>query len=165
MKRYLYIARHARAEDGSYFLGDFGRELTPSGIIDAARMGKHLALKGIKPDLIYSSSAPRAHQTARIMAEQMDYADEAIQTMKDLYDSGARAYLQIISTTPNDCVHLMICGHNPDVSFFAEYLTNADIGSMSKGAVVTIEFNNLTWAQVSARTGKFISYDAPKQLK
>lgn len=165
MKRYLYLVRHAKAEEGSSFFGDFDRELTPSGTIDAARMGKFLADKGLKPDLLVSSSAARAFQTARIIAEQLSYDYEAIKTTRDLYDNGPKAYLAAVTTAPDNCHRLMVFGHNPDISYFAEYLTNNDIGSMSKGGVVVIEFNHLEWGEVSSRTGKFISYDAPKQFR
>jgi phosphohistidine phosphatase len=165
MKRYLYIVRHAKAEDGSSFFGDFERELTSSGTIDAARMGKFLADKGLKPDLLVSSSAARAFQTARIIAEQLHYEYEAIKTTRDLYDNGPKAYLAAVTSAPDKCQHLMVFGHNPDISYFAEYLTNHNIGSMSKGSVVIVEFDNLDWNEVSSRTGKFISYDAPKQFR
>ncbi|WP_041341067.1 SixA phosphatase family protein [Runella slithyformis] len=165
MKRYLYIVRHAKAEDSSSFFGDFDRELTSSGTIDAARMGKFLADKGLKPDLLISSSAARAFQTARIIAEQLHYEYDAITTTRDLYDNGPKAYLAAVTTAPDKCHHLMVFGHNPDITYFAEYLTNHDIGSMSKGSVVIVEFDNLDWREVSSRTGKFISYDAPKQFR
>jgi phosphohistidine phosphatase len=165
MKRYLYIVRHAKAEDGLPFFKDFERELTTSGIIDATRMGKYLADQGLKPDLLVSSSAVRAFQTAQLMAEQLGYATEKIQTTRGLYDNGPKSYLAAVNTAPSTCRSLMVFGHNPDISYFAEYLTNADIGSMSKGSVVLVEFDNLEWEAVSARTGKFISYESPKQFK
>ncbi|MFN8344339.1 MAG: histidine phosphatase family protein [Spirosomataceae bacterium] len=165
MKRSLYIVRHAKAEDGLPFFKDFERELTTSGIIDATRMGKLLADKGLKPDLIVSSSAARAFQTAQLMAEQLGYAADKIQTSRGLYDNGPKSYLSAVNSTPASCQSLMLFGHNPDVSYFAEYLTNADIGSMSKGSFVLIEFDNLEWEAVSARTGTFVSYESPKQFK
>lgn len=165
MKRHLYIVRHAKAEDGSSFFGDFSRELTTAGQIDAARMGKFLAENGLKPDLLVSSSAARAYQTAQIMAEQLGYEVEKIQTTRQLYDEGPKAYLAAVNTAPQSCQHLLIFGHNPDVTYFAEYLSNANIDSMSKGSVVRIDFDNLEWAEVSARTGTFVSYDTPKQLR
>ncbi len=165
MKRYLYIVRHAKAEEGGAFFKDFDRELTTSGIMDAARMGKFLAEKGLTPQLLLSSSAARAFQTAQIMSEQLGYPKEGIRSTRNLYDGGPRAYLSAVNTSPETCQYLMIFGHNPDVSYFAEYLTGADIGSMSKGGVVTVEFENLEWEAVSAHTGKLISYDFPKQFK
>jgi phosphohistidine phosphatase len=163
MKRYLYLVRHATAEDGSFYLPDFNRELTPEGIIEAARMGKRLSDTNLKPNFMISSSAARAYQTAKIMAEQLGYDIETIETSATLYDGGAKAYMAAITETDNNCLHLMVFGHNPDISFFAEYLTHADIGQMSKSGVVSIEFDNLDWAEVSARTGKLIGYNRPNQ--
>lgn len=163
MKRFLYIVRHAKAVDD--FFNDFGRELTTSGVLDASKMGKFLADKGVEPHLIVSSSAPRALKTAQLMAEQLNYPQGSIQATRDLYDKGPNAYLAAVNTAPEACESLLIFGHNPDVTYFAEYLTNSRIDVMSKGSVVTIELENLTWAGVSANTGRFISYDAPKQLK
>jgi len=164
MKRYLYIVRHAKAEDGGLFFNDFERELTASGTMDAAKMGRFLAEKGLKPYLLVSSSAPRALKTAQVMAEQLGFPIENIKTTRDLYDQGPKAYLSAVNTAPDNCQYLLIFGHNPDVSYFAEYLANAHIGSMSKGSVVAIEFDNLNWKDVSASTGTFISYDTPKEL-
>ena len=163
MMRYLYIVRHAKAEDSVSFFKDFERELTASGITDDARMGKFLKDQGLVPDLMISSSASRAFQTAQIFGEQLQYDKEHIQTTRNLYDGGPRSYLKAVNSAPDDCIHLMLFGHNPDVSYFAEYLTNTDIESMSKGSVVKIEFEGLKWNEVAAQTGKYVSYHTPKQ--
>jgi phosphohistidine phosphatase len=163
MKRYLYLVRHATAEDGSFYLPDFNRELTPEGIIEAARMGKRLSDSNLKPDLLMSSSAARAFQTAKIMAEQLGFDVEKIETSATLYDGGPKAYMATINAADNECKHLMVFGHNPDISFFAEYLTHSDIGQISQATVVTIEFEGLAWAEVSARTGKFVSCSRPNK--
>lgn len=165
MKRYLYIVRHAKAEDSSSFFNDFNRELTPAGTMDAARMGKFLAEQGLKPDQLVSSSAARAFQTSRIMAEQLGVGEEQIQTTRDLYDGGPKAYLSAVNNAPAHAENVMIFGHNPDVSFFAEYLTHASLDSMSKGSVVVVEFENMEWATVSAKTGKFLNYYSPKEFR
>lgn len=163
MKRYLYLIRHATAEDGSFYLPDFNRELTPEGIIQAARIGKRLSDNHLLPDLMISSSAPRAFQTAKVMAEQLDFDIEKIEPSDILYDGGAKAYMATINSISSNYEQVLVFGHNPDISFFAEYLTHADIGQMNKSGVVTIEFDDLDWAEVSARTGKFVSYIHPKE--
>ena len=165
MKRQLLVVRHARAEEGSYLSADFDRQLTSSGNADAARMGEFLAQQGFKPDFVVSSLAPRALQTAKIMGEQLGFAESQIQTTRDLYDGGPKAYLAAITNAPASAQTVLIFGHNPDVSYFSEYLTHHSIGSMSKGSVVVIAFEDLDWAAVSARTGKFVDYYAPKSLR
>jgi phosphohistidine phosphatase len=164
MKRTLYIVRHAKAEDGSAYMPDHDRELLPEGIMAAARVGRHLREKGISATHWVSSTAPRARNTAKVMAEQLGIDPETIVLEPTLYDGGPRAYLAVLNGLPDTCESAMIFGHNPDVSYFSEYLTHQDIGSMSKGSVAAVTFENLRWAEVSGRTGFLSFYVTPKEL-
>lgn len=160
----LYIVRHAKAEDRAMFLADHDRQLTSEGIIAAARMGRYLRSKAIKPDVIVSSTAPRAADTARVLAEQLGYDPAQIRLEETLFDGGPKAYLAIINALPSEVQSFMIVGHNPDVSYLAEFLTHQSLSSMSKGAVIAITFGDLNWAEVSGRTGSVQFRMAPKQL-
>jgi phosphohistidine phosphatase len=165
MTRNLYIVRHATAEDASFFQRDHDRELTPEGIMEAARMGRYLNAKNCQPDAIVSSTAARALKTAQLMAEQLGFAPVNVGAVANLFDGGPRAYLAAVNTAPTDCAALMLVGHNPDVSYFAEFLTHQVVGYMDKGEVIAIEFKNLTWAEISGRTGRVLFQIAPNQVK
>ncbi|GAB3171928.1 SixA phosphatase family protein [Telluribacter humicola] len=165
MKKTLYLVRHAHTEDRAPMFKDFERELTGRGVMDAARMGRHLAQQEITVNRIVTSSAVRAYQTAKVMAEQLHFDVDAIESWDNLYDGGPQAYLKAINATPEDCQWLMLCGHNPDISYFAEYLTRSDVGSMEKGSVAIFEFEDLNWAEVSGKTGTFVRYESPKQFR
>lgn len=160
----LYIVRHAKAEDRATFMADHDRQLTPEGIIAAARMGRYLLHKEVKPDVLVSSTAPRAKNTARVLAEQLGHDPEQIRLNDALFDGGPKAYLAAVNALPGEVQSAMIVGHNPDVSYFVEFLTHQSIGSMSKGAVVAVTFGDLTWAEVSGRTGSVAFQMTPKQL-
>ena len=160
----LYIVRHAKAEDRAIFMADHDRQLTSDGIMAAARMGRYLHEKTILPDVIISSTAPRARDTAKVIAEQIEFDPAKIQLDDLLFDGGPKAYLAALNGLPATAQTAMIVGHNPDVSYLAEYLTHQSIGSMSKGAVVCIKFDNLNWAEVSGRTGSVSFEISPKQL-
>lgn len=160
----LYIVRHAKAEDRAIFMPDHDRQLTPDGIIAAARMGRYLHGKAILPDVIISSTAPRAKDTAMVIAEQIGYDPVEIRLDDGLFDGGPKAYLAALNTLPASVQSAMIVGHNPDVSYLAEYLTHQPIGSMSKGAVVTIAFDDVNWAEMSGRTGHVVNDISPRQL-
>ncbi|GAB3947875.1 phosphohistidine phosphatase SixA [Spirosoma harenae] len=161
----LYIVRHAKAEDRAIFMVDHDRQLTPDGIIAAARMGRYLHQKSILPDVIISSTAPRAKDTAKVLAEQIGHDTAQIRLDDKLFDGGPKAYLAAINALPADVQVAMIVGHNPDVSYFAEFLTHQDVGSMSKGAVVAIDLGNLNWPEVSGRTGSILFQIGPKEIQ
>jgi phosphohistidine phosphatase len=160
----LYIVRHAKAEDRAIFMSDFDRKLTSDGVTAAARMGRYLKGKSICPDIIISSPAPRAKDTANIIAEQTGYDLARLQLDELLFDGGPKAYLAAINALPASTQTAMIVGHNPDVSYLAEFLTHQTIGSMSKGAVVAVTFEDVAWAEVSGRTGNVSFQIGPKQL-
>ncbi|MBO0939717.1 histidine phosphatase family protein [Fibrella sp. HMF5335] len=164
MKRTLYIVRHAKAEDRSAFMSDHDRDLVPEGIMASARMGRYLHEQGIHAGVLVSSTANRARDTAKVIAEQMGIDPQAIVLDEKLYEGGPKAYLAAVNSLPGDCESAMIFGHNPDVSYFAEYLTHQDVGSMSKGSVAAITFDNLNWNEVSGRTGFLAFYVTPKEL-
>ncbi len=160
----LYIVRHAKAEDRAIFMDDHDRELTSDGVMVAARMGRYLHRKAIFPDVIITSTAPRARDTAKVMAEQIGYDPAKIQLDDVLFDGGPKAYLAALNALPDTVQTAMIVGHNPDVSYLGEFLTHQRIGSMSKGAIVAVVFEDLTWAEVSGRTGSVAFQIGPKQL-
>lgn len=168
MKKNLYLIRHATAEDGGNtpMFRDFDRDLISSGIIEAARMGKFLAEKNTQFDLILSSAAERAKATAKIFAEQLHYDADAIVLDESLYGGGARTYLAAVNQLDESIKNVAIFGHNPDVTFFSEYLTRADIGSsMETSGVVVLEFEDIKWAEVSSKMAKFIAHYSPKMIQ
>ncbi|ADB38461.1 SixA phosphatase family protein [Spirosoma linguale] len=160
----LFIVRHAKAEDRAVFMSDHDRQLTSDGIMAAARIGRYLHEKAIVPDVLISSTAPRAKDTAKVIAEQIGFDPATIQLNNLLFDGGPKAYLAAINALPDDLESAMIVGHNPDVSYLAEFLTHQSIGSMSKGAVVAVTFDDVNWAEVSGRTGSVAFQIAPRQL-
>lgn len=164
MKRLLYLVRHAKAEEATAFQRDHDRELVPSGLMAAARMGHYLHERGITTDQLISSTAPRAKATATVVAEQLKLSPDVVRLDAQLYDSGAGGYLAVVNGLPDDCQSAMIFGHNPDISYFAEFLTHQDVGSMDKAAVAAIEFTDLRWSEVSGRTGQLAFYTSPKQV-
>lgn len=165
MKKTLYLVRHAKAEDRAIFQRDHDRDLVSEGIMAAARVGRHLANLGVKPDCLISSSANRAKDTGKVMAEQLQFDPDAMILEPKLFDGGPKAYMAAINEVDRHCQSVMLFGHNPDISYFAEFLTHADVGSMSKGAVAIIEFEGLEWAEISGRTGHLRDLISPKKLK
>lgn len=164
MKRTLYLIRHAQAEDASAYQRDHDRALVPAGIMASARIGHYLHERGIGADQLLSSTATRAKDTAQVIAEQLGIPPQDIVLDADLYDGGARAYLAAVTALPAAYTSVMLFGHNPDISYFAEFLTHQPVGDMDKGAVAAVAFEELNWAEVSGRTGTLAFYVSPRDL-
>jgi phosphohistidine phosphatase len=164
MKKTLMLVRHATAEEDNFRIKDFDRQLVSKGLSEAALMGKWLGQHGIKPDRFITSTAARAYKTAEIFADQLhvDIADIALEA--SLYNGGPRAYLSAVNGTPKETAVLVLFGHNPDITYFGEYLSGKHLMSMKKGSIVTLEFKDLEWNEISADTGTFVSYTTPKNV-
>lgn len=167
MKKQLFIIRHAHAEDlgNSAMLRDFSRELTSKGIIQSARMGKFLKDSGVVIETFVSSPANRAADTARIIMEQLKRDKDDLILDENLYGGGPKGYLKAINDLENSVQSAAIFGHNPDISFFAEYLTRDDVGGgMKKATAIHLEFDGLSWAELSGKSGSLIKRTDVDQL-
>lgn len=164
----LYLIRHATAEDGgnSSMFRDIDRDLTSAGIIESARMAKYLESKGYAIQYFISSKANRTAQTAKIMLEQWQRNPEEIAFDENIYSGGPRAYLHALNSTDESVNSLAIFGHNPDISFFGEYLTRDDTGGqMKKAGILILTFENQSWAEISNKSGSVNGYHDPKTVQ
>ena len=165
MKKTLILVRHATAEDQTFRIKDFDRNLNNKGLSEALVMGKWLSEHKINPDVYVSSPASRAYKTAEIIAEQLGVDVSTIKSQADIYDGGPRAYLHAVTNVSEASSSLILFGHNPDITYFAEYLSGSSIGSMKKGAIAIIEFKEQKWEEISAKTGDLVLYKTPKQVR
>ncbi|KQS31589.1 histidine phosphatase family protein [Dyadobacter sp. Leaf189] len=164
MKKTLILVRHATAEDQTFRTRDFDRNLNNKGLAEAELMGKWLADSNVRPDIFISSPASRAFKTAEIFAKQLGVNVASINSRADIYDGGPRAYLTSVNAVSEDFSTLILFGHNPDITYFAEYLSGSNIGSMKKSGIAFIEFKEQKWEEISAKTGDLILYKTPKQV-
>ncbi|WP_025763467.1 SixA phosphatase family protein [Dyadobacter tibetensis] len=165
MTKTLILVRHASAEDASLTRGDFDRRLIEKGREESTLMAHWLMDQGYRPDVYHSSSAARALQTAEIMAQEIGADSRSIIQDRDIYDAGSRGYLHAVNETVEPAECLLLVGHNPDISFFADYLSPGNIGSMKKAGIVIIDFDTDHWAEISYSTGNYKMYMTPKQVR
>ena len=79
--------------------------------------------------------------------------------------ASARTFLQAVNHLKNGWSSVMMVGHNPIITYLAEYLTDAELGYMPTGAVVSIDFGFEDWSMISKSTGQVEFYVTPKMLK
>ena len=84
----LILVRHAKSSWKDASVYDHERPLNKRGKRDAPEMGARLKLRGCEPDLIVSSSAVRALETARTVAGEIGYPLGRIVVDERLYGRG-----------------------------------------------------------------------------
>lgn len=119
----LILMRHAEAE-GSAPGGDRDRALSEQGRRDAARMGRALAERGLRPDLALVSGAIRTRQTWDQVHEAMGDVDLRVETA--LYNASADVLRHAVEAAEDEAGCLLILAHNPGVHQLAvEYLVES----------------------------------------
>ncbi len=160
----LYFVRHAQAIPGESGINDFKRMLAPKGREDALTMGSRLARKGIVPDLLIASPADRALETAHIFAEKLNYPIRRILLREELYQTENTTDLpQILKELPDTYQTVMLVGHEPALSHWANILIPDSRTEFRTTSVVGITLSVSTWQALSAGTGALRFCDFPMQ--
>ena len=157
----LYLVRHAKSDWSNPSLDDFDRPLNPRGKKNAPFMGKILKKKKIKPDLIISSPAYRARETARKIAKKIRYLDE-IMYNEHLYEASLKEILEIVTFIEDEYDEVFIVGHNPGLNTLAFYLVDFNENIPTSG-ILEIEFDSQTWREISKKNAKLVSFEYPKK--
>lgn len=164
MNKQLFLIRHGKTTERAIDMDDIDRPLTLEGIQNASKMGRFLLLKGISPDSIMCSSALRANTTAELMAEQMNYDTSKIHINDKIYEASARTLLQIVNSIKEEFRIVLLIGHNPSISFLAEYITSEEIGDVATCGVIRIKYKNKSWEEIDSKNGEFADYYYPEMI-
>jgi phosphohistidine phosphatase len=164
MKR-LTLVRHSKSDWSLPGQQDWDRALNKRGQRDAPEMARRLRARKLKPDAILSSPAVRALATATIMARELKIAPSIVRQDERLYLAGPADMLTVIRELGGNARHLMVFGHNPGITEFANRLSAGDrIDNMPTSAVFTATFAIDDWSELDWGSGRDAQFDYPKNL-
>ena len=158
----LTLVRHAKSSWKDTSLSDRDRPLNKRGKRDAPEMGRRIVAAGIRPSLIVSSPAVRAWTTAKIIADEIGYPREFLQRDNGLYLATVKGILDVIVTQDVGFSSLMLVGHNPGFTDFANYLVPGLTNNMPTAAVVSVEIDSDDWSLYDKPATELLLYDFPK---
>ena len=155
MKTLLNL-RHAKSRWKHPELSDNDRPLNKRAKHHAPLMGRLLKEKGLVPDLIISSTAVRAKDTALVVGEVVGYTKK-INFLSSLYSASPDAHIQAINDVAGDNNYstLLVVGHNPGLEELIEVLTG-DLQQLSTCALAIIEIPIQKWSFIKEKQGKLI---------
>jgi phosphohistidine phosphatase len=160
--RRLTLMRHGDAQWKDPEVTDFVRPLNRRGSNESEAMGRRLSELTLIPDLIISSPARRAQQTAEIVARELALLPRSIRLEEALYLAGAQEILRLARTIGPRVPHLMIIGHNPGMSELANLLApNADLGGLATAAFCTLTFDTEQWSAVGPSIMREVVNETP----
>ena len=159
----LYLLRHAKSSWDDGGLPDVARPLNKRGMRDAPAMGKRFSARGFMPDIIVSSGAVRAETTARAVAREMGYPANRIRREDALYLAGPATLLEIVRRADDELDSLMLVGHNPGMTDFANSLSDLRIDNLPTCGLYCVDFAVAGWRDVEAGAGTLVCFDYPKK--
>jgi phosphohistidine phosphatase len=158
----LILVRHAKSSWEDAALPDKERPLNERGKRDAPDMGKRLAKRDVKPELILSSPARRAFATAKIIAKSLGYKLKNIVVDDRLYPGAADEILNSIHRLDKQLDRVMIVGHNPALADLAHRLSS-EIDRMPTCAVAKFRFDVKAWSMVDTSSLATVRLEHPKK--
>lgn len=159
----LTLVRHAKSSWKDTGLSDRERPLSGRGKRDAPAMGKRLAAAGVRPSLIVSSPALRAWSTAKRIARELGYPREFLQRDIELYLATLDGLLAVVARQDTGFNHLMLVGHNPGLTDFANFLSPGLTGNVPTTGVVSVGIDIADWNLHGRPETQLLLYDFPKR--
>jgi phosphohistidine phosphatase len=156
----LYLLRHAKSSWQQPELDDFERPLLEKGLKRSKLVIDYLLERKVAVDLIISSPAVRALATAKIFASAMNYPVEDIRKERKLYFGDADAYFEQFFDVPKTVNAMMLVGHNPAITTFANQFLKDKIDYLPTSGVVSLSFDIDNWenAGTAKRKVNFVVY-------
>ena len=161
----LYLVRHAKAILGNKMVKDIDRQLLEKGLKRTRYIIDFLLQKKITVDLIATSPATRAYETARVLAHALNFPLANIKIERLLYEGDAAKIEDLFYDLPQNKNNLMIVGHNPSITNFANLFLPEPIDYLPTSGIVCLQFDTDSWDEI--RQLKIISnfVVTPKMLK
>jgi phosphohistidine phosphatase len=162
MQRTLVLIRHAKSSWANPLQSDFDRPLNDRGKREAPEMGEKLHKLDIVPDLIISSSAKRARQTAKRIAKEVGYDADKIKWEEKLYHCIPSVFEEVIYEINEKVKTVFIVAHNPGITEFVNQLSpEFIIENMPTGGVVAAHMKADEWNNFSIAAKKVFLFEYP----
>jgi len=159
----LTLVRHAKSSWHDTNLSDRERPLNKRGLRDAPIMARRAVEAGIRPSLIVASPAVRAWTTAKVFAMELGYPVEFLQREDDIYLASLDRLLDVVASQDAGFNHLMLFGHNPGLTDFANYLSPGLTNNLPTAGIVSVEFDRDDWMLFERPESKLLVHDYPKK--
>ena len=167
----LAVLRHAKSSWDDPSLDDFNRPLNERGWDAARRMGRELARRDMRFDLLIASMAARVRETIDGVQEHFDF-DAPVRFDPRLYQASAGDLLELVRGLPDEVEAPLLVGHNPGLQQLLLDLTGDDGEGLRRRiadkfptcALALLELAADEWAKVAPAGGMITELILPKEL-
>jgi phosphohistidine phosphatase len=156
----LFILRHAKSAWDNPDLSDFERPLNSRGL-DAARfIGGLIYERSLYPQIIISSPAKRAKQTA-VLVKEIAEIPQPITFDERIYEASPLTLFNLINQFDDKHESAMLIGHNPGLESLVRILTQEN-QILPTAALVKINLDTKYWSNLETNCGTLEFIIRPK---
>ncbi|MDA3614104.1 SixA phosphatase family protein [Polluticaenibacter yanchengensis] len=157
----LWIVRHAKAEAIDWTKKDYDRKLKTSGKEDASKVAEKLKKNKLPLDIIICSSAKRTYETAIVFAKTFNVDVSQIIPLDHLYNADYLRYQVVLESLDPRYKNIMIIGHNPGITDFANKQAVASIDDMPTSGAFGVSYNIENWQLAATSEKQFLGFYSP----
>lgn len=157
----LYAMRHAKSSWDNPDWSDFERPLNARGL-DAARfMGTLIYERGLTPELVVSSTAKRAKQTA-VLVRELAGVERSVQFEERIYEASPLTLFNLVRTLDDRFERVLLVGHNPGFEELVRILTGRAV-TMPTAALARVDLAATSWREIENGGGTLAFLLRPKE--
>ena len=161
--KFLFLIRHAKSSWDNPTLRDFQRPLRQRGLETAPKMAMVIHKEKVKPDLLVSSPARRAIDTARFFGIVFGISEQEFRIEADIYEASPATLQRVISNIPEEAHTVFMFGHNPGFTDVANLYTEDFIENIPTCGIVRIDSTAESWREFYEENAKVTARWFPKE--
>ena len=155
--------RHAKSSWENAGSSDFDRPLNQRGLKAAPMMGKVMKKNKFQLDLILSSPAKRAEQTAGLVREATGIESE-IKFDERIYEASPARLLEVVAEQNDNVDSILLVGHNPGLEGLVRFLTG-ETHQLTTANLAVVDLQSNKWNELSSSSGNLRILIRPKDLQ
>ena len=158
----LILIRHAKSSWADPEQSDFDRPLNERGRRDAPVMAQRLLEKNYKIDAILYSSSVRTTETMHVFRAVLDIDIKKCLAINELYHAPLFQLQETVSLINNTCETVILIGHNPGITAFANSFTKVQTDNLPTCAIFAVRADINAWEEFKNAKKEFLFFDYPK---
>lgn len=158
----LILIRHAKSSWADPEQSDFDRPLNERGRRDAPVMAQRLLEKNYKIDAILYSSSVRTTETMHVFRAVLGIDIIKCLAINELYHAPLFQLQETVSLINNTCDTVILIGHNPGITAFANSFTKVQTDNLPTCAIFAVRADINSWEEFKNAKKEFLFFDYPK---
>lgn len=158
------LIRHGKSSWDEFSISDHDRPLLEKGRKKTIKVAEYLKESKFEIDLIISSTAVRAFETAKIISFNLGFSEDNIIKSKKLYHASEDDIFDELFSLDDKIDSVVLFGHNPTFTDFSNNFLRPPIYNLPTSGVVSIKFKTDSWDKI-ANAGYSVNFTIfPKDL-